>query len=199
MFYKITKAFQQKTFILWKTQWSNLENSNDCSTKKDYNYNFWRLQQSKLGGSVEVLALNDFSTSAGSGHSFLHCSGVILVHSSSSLFSSVTVMGFLAITLYSRILQRFSLGVRLGLWAGHFIISMDCWLIGQWTQGRNCMLLKEVLINIWIHSAMYLYKRFIPQTWHFLIHHSLTSLHTWCSVFPQFYNKHNVSHQTQIN
>ncbi len=76
---------------------------------------------------------------------------------------------------------------------------MDCWLIGQWMQGMNGMLLKEVLIKILINSAMFLYKKFIPQTWHFLLHHSLTSLHTWCSVFPQFDNKHNVSHQTQIN
>ncbi len=34
-----------------------------------------------------------------------------------------------------------------------------CLLIGWWTQGRNCMLLQEALIDICIHSALYRYKR----------------------------------------
>ncbi len=34
----------------------------------------------KLVGSVQALALNDFNTSAATGHSFSDCTGVTLVH-----------------------------------------------------------------------------------------------------------------------
>ncbi len=58
-------------------------------------------------------------------NSFSHCSGVILVHSSNSLFHSlVTVVGFLAIHLLPRIFQRFSIRFRSGLrtlgWTFHY-------------------------------------------------------------------------------
>ncbi len=55
----------------------------------------------KLVGGVEALDLNDFCTSVATDITrFSDCSGVISVHSSSSLFhSSVTVVGFFAVTL----------------------------------------------------------------------------------------------------
>ncbi len=106
-----------------------------------------------------------------------------LVHSSSTLsHSSVTVVGFLAITLSPRIFQRFWIGFRSGLWPGHFIISMflasrncfTCFAVWQghclawklqadWEMLAGKMLLKEVLISICIHPAMFCSCKWFPN------------------------------------
>ncbi len=46
--------------------------------------------------------------------------------------------------------------------------------------------------------AQLLLQKTFPKPGHFLLHISLTILHTRASVFPQFDDEHNVSHRTQI-
>ncbi len=85
---------------------------------------------------------------------FSDCTGVILVQSSSNLFhSSVIVVGFLAITLLPRIFQRFWIGFRSGLCAGHVIISgffasRNCFTHSAvWEGELSCMKIADWLGN----------------------------------------------------
>ncbi len=68
MFDKITKAFQQKPFILLEKNTSVLENSNHFSTKEDCNKNFVGFLLSEISRKCIGHALNDFSKSAAAGH-----------------------------------------------------------------------------------------------------------------------------------
>ncbi len=143
--------------------------------QKRLQLNFWRLQQSKIR-SVQALALNDFSTSAATGHqslTLLWCDLGPLVLQSLPQFGDCS--GFLSHNFVTKIFSRdfqsgldqdsglaFSLfqcfqlrGTALPVLQSEGTLS--CMKIAGWLgdeHGGNRMLSREVLINVCIHSAI---------------------------------------------
>lgn len=60
--------------------------------------------------------------------------------------------GYSIISLFSALMNSFT---HFALWLGVIVLDENCWLIGPWTEGRNCMVQKELLISFCIHSFMY--------------------------------------------